>query len=480
MRTGKFIRRIAMLLSLVMLITSTIGTTYCYIVTKTDPITNVFIPGIEGVSGLTISKTVEHPLGDDYAIPDNISFDFNVELGSYYAGAKLKTTVGEMTANESGTLSVSIKPGVTFGIEGLEEGTVVKVTEKMTSLDGFAVKGDATKTVTVGADGTASINFVNTYTPDAVKPSDIIVSGIKVLEGREWQTGDSFTFVLEQKNGESWTKLGEQTVTYDAENSDFSKFNFKDVFQALTFDKVGIYTFRMSEVVGTLENVDYDKTVNHFTVKVTDVDMDGKLEINAVAGTENAKVTKTDGRYDISVTFNNTFVPPVVTDPDPITVTIGVNKIVNNIGEATIGKGGFQFVLKNVETSEGIGATSADNGKTSFSLTFTKADIGKTYTYQLSETNQGLAGMTYDTDVHEITIAVSLKENNELVAVLTMDGKSVEALSATFENTYDADTPVAPPTGDDSNLTLWFILMIVSGSALVALFAYDRRRSSEV
>lgn len=477
MRTGKIIRRIAMLLSLVMLITSTIGTTYCYIVTKTDPITNVFVPDTVGVSGLAISKSVEHPLGDDYAIPDNISFDFNVELGVYYAGAKLNTSAGEMTADASGTLSVTIKPGATFGIEGLEEGTVVKVTERMTTLDGFAVKGGATKTVTVGADGTASISFVNTYTPDAVKPSNVTVGGIKVLEGRQWQIGDSFSFVLEQKDGESWTKLGEQTVTYDAENADFSKFDFSDVFKALTFDEVGTYSFRMSEVVGTLENVDYDKTVNHFTVKVTDVDMDGKLEIHTVTSTENAAVTKTNDGCAVSVTFNNTFVPPVVPDPNPITVQIGVDKIVNNVGEATHGKGGFQFVLKNTETSEGLGATSADDGKSSFSLTFTKEDIGKTYTYKLSETNQGFAGMTYDADVHEITITVSLNENNELVAALTIDGKSVNALNATFENTYDADTPVSPPTGDNSNLTLWFILMIVGGSALVALTVYDRKRS---
>lgn len=282
----------------------------------------------------------------------------------------------------------------------------------MTSLDGFAVKGDATKTITVGADGTASISFVNTYTPDAVKPSNVTVSGVKVLEGRQWQTGDSFSFVLEQKAGESWTKLGEQTVTYDAENDDFSKFDFSDVFQALTFDKVGTYTFRMSEIVGTLENVDYDKTVNHFTVKVTDVDMDGKLEINTASGTENAAVTKTNDGYAVSVTFNNTFVPPVFPDPDPITVQIGIDKIINNVGEATHGKGGFQFVLKNVATSEGLGATSDNNGKAAFSLTYTKADIGKTYTYKLSETNQGFAGMTYDTDVHEITITVSLNENN--------------------------------------------------------------------
>lgn len=474
---GKILRRIAMLISLIVLITSTVNTTYGFIVTSTDPITNVFVPDDVRASGLTISKTVEHPLGDDYAIPDNISFDFNVELGSYYAGAKLNTTAGEMTADASGTLSVTIKPGTTFGIEGLEEGTVVKVTEKAIELDGFAVKGDADKTVTVGADGTASIAFVNTYTPDAVQPSNVTVSGVKVLEGREWQTGDSFSFVLEQKDGESWTKFGEQTVTYDAENADFNKFDFNDVFKALTFDEVGTYTFRMSEVIGTLENVDYDKTVNHFTVKVTDVDMDGKLEINTVAGTENAAVTKTNDGYAVSVTFNNTFVPPVVPDPDPITVQIGIDKIINNVGEATHGKGGFQFVLKNTATSEGLGATSADNGKASFSLTFTKADIGKTHTYELSETNQGFAGMTYDADVHEITITVSLNENNELVAALTMDGKSVPALSATFENTYDADTPVAPPTGDNSNLTLWFILMVISGSALVALTVYDRKRS---
>jgi hypothetical protein len=76
---------VAMLLSLVMLITSTIGTTYCYIVTKTDPIANVFVPEVSAVNGLTISKIVDHSLGEDYIIPDNISFDFNVELGSFYA-----------------------------------------------------------------------------------------------------------------------------------------------------------------------------------------------------------------------------------------------------------------------------------------------------------------------------------------------------------------------------------------------------------
>ena len=55
MKTGKIIRRIAMVISLVMLITFTVGTTYGYMVTSTDPITNVFVPNTVNVSGLTWS-----------------------------------------------------------------------------------------------------------------------------------------------------------------------------------------------------------------------------------------------------------------------------------------------------------------------------------------------------------------------------------------------------------------------------------------
>ena len=477
MKTGKIIRRIAMVISLVMLITSTIGTTYGYMVASTDPVTNVFVPESVNTSGLTISKAVEHPLGDNYKIPDNISFDFDIELGAYYANAKLETTAGELIADENGTLRVSVKPAVVLGIEGLEEGTVVKVTELATGLPGFAVKGEASQSVVVGADGTVSIRFVNTYAPAAVQPDNVTVSGVKVLEGRQWQDGDSFTFVLEQKTGDSWTKLGEKTIAYDAENANFDQFDFSDVFGGLTFDKVGTYSFRMSEVVGSLENVDYDKTVNRFTVLVTDVDMDGKLEINTVAGTENVAVKAENGGYSVSVTFNNTFVPPVVPDPDPITVLVGIDKIVHNVGDADHGLAGFEFVLKKSATSESFAVTSNDEGKASFELTFTKDDIGKSYTYKLSETNQGLEGMFYDSDVHVITVTVSLNENNELVAALTMDEQSVDALKATFENTYDPDTPVSPPTGDNIDLAFWFIMMVLSASVFVALVVYDRKRS---
>jgi len=312
LKIGRIIRRIAMIFSLIMLITSTVGTTYGYIVTSTDSLVTVFYPPDVNTGAMAVNKIVEHPLGSQYKIPNNISFEFKIELGSYYAGSKLMTSAGEMTADASGSLAVSIKPGVTFTIEELDEGTEVKVTEMDTLLNGFTVKGDKVKTVTVGAGGTVSIDFTNVYTPESVKPNNVSVSGIKVLDGRDWKNGDSFTFKLEQLDNAQWTELGSKTVSYDAANPDFDKFDFSDIFANVSFSAVGDYQFRMTEVIGTLENVDYDKTVKTFTVKVTDVDMDGKLEINTVLGTENTAVSEENGVYTVFATFNNTFVPPIL------------------------------------------------------------------------------------------------------------------------------------------------------------------------
>ena len=258
-----------MLISLAMLITSTISTTYGYIVTSTDPIVNTLMPQEMQEKGFYITKKIEHPFGASYKIPDNIKFDFKVELGEYYANAEITTTAGFIKADSSGNLYVSLKPGKVVYIDQLTQGSTFKVTE-ISSLSGFSAKGGATKKVKADSYGTAKAEFVNVYASSAVKGENISVGGVKILEGRDWQEGDSFSFVLEQKNGGGWDKLGEKTVAYDADKADYSKFDFSDIFKDLSFDSVGTYTFRISEVMGNLENVDYDQTVNHFTVKVTD------------------------------------------------------------------------------------------------------------------------------------------------------------------------------------------------------------------
>ena len=84
--------------------------------------------------------------------------------------------------------------------------------------------------------------------------------------------------------------------------------------------------------------------------------------------------------------------------------------------------------------------------------------------------------MTYDSDVHEITVTLTVNGDNELVAALTMDGVAVSALEAEFQNVYDADQQVSPPTDDYSFMYVGLSLIVISASAFALLFIYDRKR----
>lgn len=476
---NKIIRRLALILSLIMLLTSTVGTTFCFIVTKTDSIINTFVPFDSVINNLVITKTVEHPFGDEYVIPDNISFDFKVDLGSIYGNTTIKTSSGDVVADENGSIQVTVKPYHSFAIEGIDAGTKVTVTELQKEGSGFSVKdGVASMEGVLTENGSLKFEYTNVYTPASVYPVNLTVVGAKILEGRRWQDGDSFEFEIEQKTGEdTWTSLGTKTVTYDADNAQFNRFDFSDLVQAVAFDEVGVYEFRMTEIIGNLENIDYDESVNTFAVKVTDVDMDGKLEIHSVTAAQNAKLTETDGGYQIDITFNNTFVPavPDIPSPEDITVDISVIKTVKNLGKKTIGADGFEFVLENTVSGEKLALRSDKNGEAVFALNFTASDVGKTFTYKLSETDEGIADVTYDTRVYDISVSIALSEDNKLVATAEISGEPVETIVASFENTYQNNGPATPPTGDNGSIVFWIVLMIISGLAFVALAFLDRR-----
>lgn len=469
---NKLIRHFALFVSVIMLFTSAVNTTYGFIVTKTNSLINTFVPFSSAKNSLFIHKTVEHPLGQDYIIPDNISFDFKVELGALYANTTIKTSDGEVTADNSGTAYVAVKPGKTLEIEKIDVGTKATVTEIQKSGNGFTVKDKAVKEATVSNNGGAKVDFVNVYAPLSVKPVNVSINGLKLLEGRNWQSGDAFTFKLEQKNENGiWESLGTKTVSYDAQNRDFNKFSFSDIVSALEFNKVGTYKFRITEVIGTLDNMDYDKSVNTFSIKVTDADMDGKLEIGDVSVGQNAVASKENGSYSVLVTFNNTFVP-AVPDPDDIAVDIMIEKTVKNTGELSIGPEGFEFVLEDTLNGEKITLQTGDKGTAIFKLPFTAADIGKTYTYKLYENNNGINGVTYDTDIYNISISITLGQDNKLLAAITMNEKTVDTAIAEFENVYYA---VTPPTSDNNNISFWIILMIVSATCCIFLIVLDRK-----
>ncbi len=473
---NKIVRRLALLASLIILLTSTANATFCLIITRTDSLINTFTPFDSIISNLLISKNVEHPFGEEYVIPEDIAFDFKVDFGSLYAKTTIKTTTGDIVTDENGSIQISVKPGNSFAVEGIDAGTKVTVTEMQKDGSGFTVKdGAATMEGVVAEDGSLKFQYVNVYTPASISPLNVFVSGSKILKGRDWQVGDSFSFVLEQKKSDdTWMSLDTKTVLYNDENETFNYFDFTDAIQALTFDRVGVYDFRITEVVGNLENIDYDKSINNFSIHVTDVDMDGKLEINTVTAGQNANVNEIDGKYNVGVTFSNTYIP-IIPDPENITVEIDVKKTINKTGDLTISPEGFEFVLENIDSKEKLALKTDKNGNGKFSILFTAADIGKEYTYKLSETDDGMPGVTYDNRVYDISIVIALSEDNKLIANTLMNGEAIEKPIAEFMNSYHSEIIVSPQTGDNSNVTFWFIMMILSGSACIFLIIIENK-----
>ena len=308
-----------LMLSLVMILAVTVNTTWAFVISQTGTVTNVFAP-YDSISGdLIVHKAVEHPFGTDYVIPDTVSFDFEVDLGPFYANTELNTTAGKLTADQKGTLSFSVKPGVPVGIEGIDDGTKVTVREIQKDKDGFTPKdGKDTVEATVSKDGTF-VTFTNVYQPSPVKAKNITLTGTKLLEGRSWRAGDVFAFRLEREKDGEWKHLGTRTVVYNANDSAFDRFDFNSLIQSQSFDTAGTYTFRITEVAGNSTFLKYDTSENYVTVIVGDADMDGSLEIQNVTASQNAVAVKNEvsGVYEVGVTFTNVHVgiqPPPTAD----------------------------------------------------------------------------------------------------------------------------------------------------------------------
>jgi len=284
------------------------GITLAYLLDKTSPVVSIFVPYEYSTSDLVISKSIEHSLGDGYVVPDNMEFEFQIDLGSYYANQSIVTSQGEFKVNEKGIFNIKIKPNVDVVISGIEDGTKVKVTE-IIDKPGFTAKDELVKEVTISSTESSKIEFINVYKPLLVNGENILLNGKKVLDGREWQDGDKFTFRLEYYDEDKWVVLGEKTIEYSSDNIDFNKYNFNEIINNFEFKNVGIYKFRLSEVLGNLENVDYDKTINNFEVVITDETMDGNLEINEIKVYQNITVSKEDNIFNLDVIFNNKYVP---------------------------------------------------------------------------------------------------------------------------------------------------------------------------
>lgn len=332
---------------------------------------------------------------------------------------------------------------------------------------------------------TATIPFANTYNTTA---SDAFTPQVtKKIEGID-STDKAFSFALTATpetqakiaagdltvsdalagDGETQTTTG--AVTADGQTLDFS---------GMTFAKPGDYTFTLAEAhdvdddatKGGVQNAGWTMDVATYDVMVTVADQGSKMTVARVtvrdaAGNEVSPAVA-GGKANLA-TFTNAYgvdlaygvragmqITKVLTGRD---MTAGqfawtVTPTGDNAAEAAARLGIPESGLT-------VASGAAADGQTATmpvpltGASFSNADTGKTYTYQVSETTGGGAGYTNDATVYTVTIAPTFDTATGVLSVTTtVDGgtyheektvtsadvtTTADPVTVSFANSYQA------------------------------------------
>ncbi len=402
---------------------------------------------------LIVEKQVSHPFGVDYTPSPEPEFSFKLTF----------TRENEPPTEET----VTLKAGQTATFADLPLGTTVTITEQDIP-NGFTPDATVdtdddgivdTKTITISEEQNYVVSFNNSYTPESVSPTTVTVNGTKIFTGRqndEWLDTDAFTFRLEKKVGTEWETItivenngtipSEVTVTKEDSTFDFSKWIHSEVYNA-----VGTYSYRISEIYSEnpYEGITFDKSVHWFDIVVTDVDMDGSLEISSVNGFNNVVVNKNNDNWTVSTQFNNVYAP---SGSDSVTVSVNktiLDASVLNQADSTQSKEGYLFGLYQGEDLIQTFPETSAQGETSLTLTFGAADIGKDIDYTLKEIvhDTPIPGIEYSTQQYYITVEVT--DNTKggvsatVYAIEDKDGAEEtggEQVAVEFINTYTPES----------------------------------------
>ena len=233
--------------------------------------------------------------------------------------------------------------------------------------------------------------FINRYTPGKTFAR---LEVNKILTGRQLQK-DEFEFEL--KNDD--TGVVEDT----AKNNTDGKVTFKE----LEYKEAGNYHYTITEKKGQLGGITYDTKEVKATVKITD-DGKGKLHSDIIYEKDDT-------------TFNNTYTPQATSATFDVTKELTGRKLKAQEFEFELKEDGKPNVLQTAKNDA--------QGKVQFqAITYDKAGD---YHYTITEKNNGLTGVTYDSSEVKVTVKVTDDGKGKLSTTVTYDGGK-----KTFKNTF--------------------------------------------
>lgn len=274
-------------------------------------------------------------------------------------------------------------------------------------------------------EGKGAFEFTNTY---GVGPAPSTVTDqIKVskkLKGRDLVEGE-FEFQLIEINAD-----GSESIAVTGKNAADGTVALNPI----TYTAPGTHSYELREVAGAAGGVTYDRAVHRVRTTVTDAG-NGKLTVKHDLVDAEGNPTG-----DGSVTFTNGY------EAAPVTLKLGAAKVLKG---AELKAGQFSFELKSRDGKVMSTAKNAADGSVTFdALTFKQAG---TYTFTVSEVDDGQAHVTYDKAVHKIVVTVSDEaadgsKTGYLSAKVSYEGDA--NLPPVFTNSY-AEEPGTPGTPEN-------------------------------
>lgn len=133
--------------------------------------------------------------------------------------------------------------------------------------------------ITTTVDGAAGnkVSFTNAYAADPATFDTQAGFGLyKVLEGRDWEANDAFSFLLEPLTMGA-PLPGDTIVTVGADMVDPATGHAPISFGDITYNQAGVYKYRVTEANAghIIGGVQYSSNAAEFTVTVTDLDENG-------------------------------------------------------------------------------------------------------------------------------------------------------------------------------------------------------------
>lgn len=388
-------------------------------------------------SGNAVGNSFKLRNGDTHSIKAGETIRvYGLKKGAGYSVSELTTkreaSNGDVLASivntVTGSAEESVLPAgfslVSRKVGGKEQsGTGNTIEGKIVALAGGQISADNT------------LEFTNNYSAKPVTlGAQNKLGAKKVLEGRDWADGDSFTVQLTADDGVPMpngakSKVSTVELTKNSQTQTVGDITYKTAtFGDITYAKPGTYTYTISEVIpgsdAGADGISYSAARYKAEVVVED-NQAGALVVKSVKMTQERNDAGDDTKTEVAdAIFTNRY------DEHERNITIHAQKsLTDNAGTFLLAQNTFSFTLEGMggyadddaafdpktvvpsikapmpQGTEGNTATVGNNAKdgavTWPAISYTaKADAGRAYVYKFAEDPGSVTGMTYDGSVY--------------------------------------------------------------------------------